>query len=178
MRNDYEDPDFEDGEEDAEDEWSDLDPEEREELDDMSFYNEIASQELTNEMAQLNNRELCEFMTWELDRVGFEKYTQTVFLGFEFTNQYVLHFYNSRENQTTKMTSGAGNIYALIDSWFKKTVSELMIEQLFGGLQTVTEEDMIDVNTNMLLDLVEWKQSVGLDLMKGTGEELESRREE
>lgn len=177
MLNDYEDPEFEDGEDDR-DEWGEFDPEEREELDNMSFYNEIASQELTNEMAQLNNRELCEFMTWELERVGFEKYTHTVFLGFEFTNQYVLHFYNSRENQTTKMGTGTGNIYALIDTWFKKTVSDLMIEQLFGGLQTVTEENMIDVTTNMLLDLVEWKNSVGLDLMRGSGEEPESRREE
>lgn len=166
MMNTYKDPDFDD------------DDEEDEERDDMYFYNEIASQELTNELGQLNNRELCEFMTWELDRVGFEKHTQTIFLGFEFTNQYVLQFYNSRENQTTKMATGAGNVYSLIDTWFKKTVSNLMVEELFGGLQTVTEEDMMDVTTNMLLDLVEWKQSVGLDLMKGRGEEPESRREE
>lgn len=175
MASDYEDQDFED---DGEDDWSDLDPEEREELEDMYFYNEIASQDFTNEMCQLNNRELCEFMTWELDRVGFEKHTQTIFLGFEFTNQYVLQFYNSRENQTTKMATGAGNVYSLIDTWFKKTVSNLMIDQLFGGLQTVTEEDLMDVTTNMLLDLVEWKQSVGLDLMSGRGEEPESLIEE
>ena len=174
----YEDPEFEDGDGEEGDEWNEFDAEEKERQEDMFFYNEMISRELTNEMAQLDNRELCEFMTWELDRVEFEKYSQMVFVGFEFSNQYVIQLYNSRENETTKMNTGAGNVYAFIDNWFKKTVSDLMLEQLFGGLHTATEEDMIDVNTNMLLDLVEWKQSVGLDLMRGRGEEPESRTEE
>lgn len=164
---DYENDDFEN---DDEGEYEDYeDPEEKERHDDMFFYNKIVSREITNELALLDNRDLLDFMVWELERVRFEEYSQTVLMGFEFTNQYVIHLYNIRENKTTKMNTGAGNIYSFIDAWFKKTVFDLMIEIMFGGLKTVTEEDMIDVNTNLLLDVVEWKTLRGIPLMEARG---------
>lgn len=164
---DYENDDFED---DDDGEYEDYeDPEEKERQNDMFFYNEMASREITNELALLDNRDLLDFMVWELERVKFEQYSQTVLMGFEFTNQYVIQLYNIRENKTTKMNTGAGNIYSFIDAWFKKTVFDLMIEIMFGGLKTVTEEDMIDVNTNLLLDMVEWKSLRGIPLMEARG---------
>lgn len=165
---DYENDDFENEDDDGE--YEDYgDPEEKERQNDMFFYNEIASREITNELALLDNRDLLDFMVWELERVRFEEYSQTVLMGFEFTNQYVIQLYNIRENKTTKMNTGAGNIYSFIDAWFKKTVFDLMIEIMFGGLKTVTEEDMIDINTNLLLDMVEWKTLRGIPLMEARG---------
>ena len=164
---DYDNDDLENDDDGEYDDYED--PEEKERHDDMFFYNEITSREITNELALLDNRDLLDFMVWELERVKFEEYSQTVLMGFEFTNQYVIQLYNIRENKTTKMNTGAGNIYSFIDVWFKKTVFDLMIEIMFGGLKTVTEEDMIDVNTNLLLDMVEWKTLRGIPLMEARG---------
>lgn len=175
MRN-YRDSDFDDNNEDGEN-WSEYDPED-EVSEDCAFYNDICSNELTNELALLDNRGLLEFITWELERLEFEKFSHTILVGLEFDGEYILQLYNVRENDAVKMRTGAGNVYSLIDGWFKNTVSELMIEQMFGGLHDMTEEDMIDINTNMLLDLVEWKQSNGIELMKARGEDPEHPEEE
>ena len=160
----------EDDDDDYEGEYEEYDEEEENAL----LLNECTSRDITHELVALNNDQLTEFLIWHLDKCGFEKISETQFVGFEFNGQYIISVYNLREDAIVKSATGAGNVYAFIDQWYKKIVGDLIVDELFGPLGDCTEKDMIDVNMSILLDIVEWKTEHKLPLVASKGDEPES----
>lgn len=138
------------------------------------FLNEITSRDITHELVALNNEQLTEFLIWHLDKCGFEDISETQFVGFEFNGQYLISVYNIREDAIVKSATGAGNVYAFIDQWYKKIVFDLMVDKLFGPMKDIDEQDMIDIRMQVLLDIVEWKQQNHIPLVGSKGDEPDS----
>lgn len=149
----YEDDDDDDEEEDFDGE--DFDSEEdREAL----LFNELTLRQINRELVCLDNRDLVEFLAWELDRLDFTDDSELVLVGIEFDTQYLLQFYNIREDKTVKTATGAGNIYMLVDGWIMKTLTDLYIDRLYGDLADVYPSDMTDCYMNILIDILDWKK--------------------
>lgn len=153
MREDFYEDDDDEYEED------DVPPEER----DASRFNDLMMAEITESMAQLSNRGLIECLCYVMDKIGFTESTELVLVGMEFDQQYMLQFYNVREDKTFKTLTGAGNIYMLLDGWVRKTLGDLYFYRIYGPLAEATEENSMDVWLNFMLDVEEWKKTAGLD---------------
>lgn len=137
----------------------DLSPEES----DACRFNDLVMAEITESMAQLSNRGLIECLCYIMDKIGFTDSTELVLVGMEFDKQYMLEFYNVREEKSFKTPTGAGNIYMLLDGWVRKTLGDLYFYRIYGALAEPTEENSMDVWLNFMLDVEEWKKMAGLD---------------
>lgn len=146
-------------EEDDDEYEDDVPPEER----DASRFNDLLMAEITESMAQLSNRELIECLCYVMDKLDFTESTELVLVGMEFDHQYMLQFYNVREDKSFKTPTGAGNIYMLLDGWVRKTLGDLYFYRIYGPLAEATEENSMDVWLNFMLDVEEWKKMAGLD---------------
>lgn len=151
--------------EDDDDEYGedDVPPEER----DACRFNDLVMAEITESMAKLSNRGLIECLCYIMDKIDFTESTELVLVGMEFDQQYMLQFYNVREDKTFKTPTGAGNIYMLLDGWVRKTLGDLYFYRIYGSLAEASEEACMDVWLNFMLDVEEWKKTVGLDQPPG-----------
>ena len=122
------------------------------------LFNELTLKQINRELVCLDNRYLLEFLTWEFDRLDFVDDTELVLVGIEFDTQYLLQFYNVREDKTVKTGTGAGNIYMLVDGWIMKTLTDLYIDRLYGDIADVYPSDMTDCYMNILIDILDWKK--------------------
>ena len=148
---------YDDDDDDDDDDFDGEDLESEEDRESLLF-NELAMKQIDRELVCLDNRDLLEFLTWELDRLGFIDDSELVLIGIEFDTQYLLQFYNIREDKTVKTATGAGNIYMLVDGWIMKTLTDLYIDHLYGDLADVYPSDMTDCNMNILIDILDWKK--------------------
>ena len=128
-------------------------------------YNELVIRQISDEICDLSNREFVTFMSEELDSLGFSDSSELILVGLKFSNgQYVIQFYNIREDQTVKSATGAGNFRMLVDGWVMKTITELQILKLYGELvDELSPSDLTDCYMNLLLDIIDWKQTQGSD---------------
>lgn len=152
MREDFEEDDDYEGE-------GDVPPEEQDAYD----FNDLLMKEITYSLAPLSNRELLDCLCYIMDKLDFTGTSELVLVGIEFTQQYMLQFYNVREDKTFKTPTGAGNIYSLLDGWVRKTLSDTYFYRLYGDLGESSEEASVDVWMNFMLDVQEWKMKVGLE---------------
>ena len=153
---------YEDDDDDEEDDFDGEDfvsDEDRETL----IFNELTLKQINRELVCLDNRYLLEFLTWEFDRLDFVDDTELVLVGIEFDTQYLLQFYNIREDKTVKTGTGAGNIYMLVDGWIMKTLTDLYIDRLYGDIADVYPSDMTDCYMNILIDILDWKKENEID---------------
>lgn len=157
-REDFDD-DFDDDGEEYEDDGEDLS-----EFDqDAPFFNECTLKQINHELVALPNRELLEFLQWELDKLHFTENSELVPVGIEFQGQYLLQFYNVREDKTVKTATGAGNIYMLVDGWILKTLTDLYVAELYGEMSPISPSDLSDCYTNILIDVLDWKSEMGIE---------------
>lgn len=153
----------EDFDDDDDDEYED-DGEDLSEFDqDALFFNECTLKQINHELVSLPNRELLEFLQWELDKLHFTENSELVPVGIEFQGQYLLQFYNVREDKTVKTATGAGNIYMLVDGWILKTLTDLYVAELYGEMGDVYPSDLSDCYTNILMDILDWKSEAGIE---------------
>ena len=159
MDDDEDDEDYMDEYDDDADSFDDdeLSPEEI----DAAKYNELVIRQLSDEICELTNRGMVEFLSEELDSLGFSESSELILVGLEFSNsQYVLEFYNIREDQTVKSATGAGNFRMLVDGWVLKTITELQVLNLYGELvDELKPSDLTDCYMNLLLDILDWKEA-------------------
>lgn len=134
-------------------------------MEDVNFFNDLTSADITRELVTLTNRELLEFLMWHLGVLDFCGNSELDLIGMEFNNQYILQFYNTREDKTIRVNTGSGNMYAFLDGWYKTTVTELYKERMYGPIESMDEELRTDIWMNILLDVVQWKQSNGIPLL-------------
>jgi hypothetical protein len=165
MSETYRDPfDDEDDDDDEElEEFDDGDREADEGEQDATFFNEITGKQIVHELVVLSNRELLEFLDWEFDRLGFTERTELALIGIDFDTCYILEFYNVREDKTVKTSTGAGNMFMLINGWVTKTLVEMMVERLYGDLADIWPSDLTDCYLNILMDVLDWKTETGLE---------------
>ena len=165
FRSDFEDDDDlfppEDREDDDGEDWEQegLSGEEREAL----FFNELLTKQITDELAALSNRQFVGFLGEELSAHGFDSVSELILVGMEFDGQYILQFYNVREDRVVKSGTGAGNIYVLIDDWVLKTVVDLLVNELYGDLADISQADLTDCYLGLLLDALDWKEKNGIE---------------
>lgn len=141
---------------------------------DASRFNDLLMSEITDSMAELPNRELLDCLCYIMDKLDFTENSELVLVGMEFDQQYLLQFYNVREDKTFKTPTGAGNIYMLLDGWVRKTLSDLYFYRLYGDFAEPSEEASMDVWLNFMLDVEEWKKTVGLDQPPGQQNDSEA----
>lgn len=134
-------------------------------MEDVNFFNALASTDITRELVTLTNRELLEFLIWHLSSLDFCGSSELELIGMEFNNQYILQFYNVREDKSIRVNTGSGNLYAFLDGWYKNTVTELYKERMYGPIEEMDDELRTDIWMNILLDVVQWKQSNGIPLL-------------
>ena len=84
------DEDFDDDEDEYEDDGEDLSEFDQDAL----FFNECTLKQINHELVSLPNRELLEFLQWELDKLHFTENSELIPVGIEFQGQYLLQFYN------------------------------------------------------------------------------------
>ena len=152
-REDFDDDDFDD---DDDDDLNELDQ-------DALFFNECTLKQINHELVALPNRELLEFLQWELDKLNFTDSSELIPVGIEFERQYILQFYNVREDKTVKTATGAGNIYMLVDRWILKTLTDLYVAELYGEIVDIYPSDLSDCYTNILIDVLDWKIETGIE---------------
>jgi hypothetical protein len=157
-REDFDD-DFDDDGEEFDDDGDDLTEFDQDAL----FFNECTLKQINHELVALPNRELLEFLQWELDKLHFTENSELVPVGIEFQGQYLLQFYNVREDKTVKTATGAGNIYMLVDGWILKTLTDLYVAELYGEIGDVYPSDLSDCYTNILIDVLDWKKEAGIE---------------
>ena len=128
-------------------------------------YNELVIRQISDELCELSNRDFVTFLSEELESLGFSDSSELILVGLKFSNgQYVIQFYNIREDQTVKSATGAGNFRMLVDGWVMKTITELQILKLYGELaDELKPSDLTDCYMNLLLDIIDWKQAQGSD---------------
>jgi hypothetical protein len=154
---DMDDDDDDDDLFDDEGDFEELGPEEIE----AAKYNELVIRQISDELCDMSNREFVAFLSEELDSLGFSDSSELILVGLEFSNgQYVIQFYNIREDQSVKSATGAGNLRMLVDGWVMKTVTDLQILKLYGELaDELRPSDLTDCYMNLLLDIIDWKQT-------------------
>ena len=153
-------------EEDDEDE--DLDSLDGEEsYDDVVLgYRDLLCREIVVELVSLTTDEMLDFLSWELDRYGFSDKTELELISIEFDKQYILGFWNLREEAEVRTATGAGNMHCFIDTWVLKNLSELIMDKLYGQLAD--------------LELVQWKADKKIPLIdaaKGSEDDDEPTEE-
>ena len=150
--------------EDFDDDFDDDDSEDLGEFDrDALFFNECTLKQINHELVSLTSRELLEFLQWELDKLHFTENSELIPVGIEFEGQYILQFYNVREDKTVKAATGAGNIYMLVDRWILKTLTDLYVAELYGEIVDIYPSDLTDCYTNILIDVLDWKSEMGIE---------------
>lgn len=169
--------DFEDQYDDDEDyddeEFEDLSEEDRDSI----LFNELALKQINHELVALSNRELIDFLSDELDDLGFTDESELVLIGIDFDAQYILEFYNVREDKTIKTGTGAGNIYMLVDGWILKTLTDLYAEKLYGELSDIYPSDLTDCYMNILTDVLDWKKENEIDSISSKSPDDEPRED-
>lgn len=158
MRSRYEEDDDDEVPEDWEGE-----PFEDEEEEEAFKFRDLCVKQISRDLGDLGTRELLEFLIWEMERLQYTEKTELCLIGITFDKQYILEFYNVREDSTVKTGTMAGNIYSLIDGWILKTLSELYIDELYSDLQDLDATDLVDPILNIMLDIEEWRQLQGFD---------------
>ena len=144
---------------DDEEEFEDEDGEILSEQDrDAILFNELIIKQIVRELVILDNRDILEFLEYEFDKLGFTDGTDLVLVGIEFDKQYILQFYNVREDKTVKTGTGAGNMHMLIDGWVLKTLCDLYFENLLGSMSDIYPSDSTDAYMNILIDVLDWKK--------------------
>lgn len=138
---------------------------------DAVLFNEITAKQINRELVSLSNRELLEFLQWELDKLKFTESSELVLVGIEFDDQYILQFYNVREDKTLKTATGAGNVYMLINGWILRTLTDLYVSELYGELGDVYPSDLTDCYLNILTDVLDWKSETGIEPISSTSPE-------
>lgn len=136
-------------------------PFENEEEEEAFKFRDLCVKQISRDLGELDTRDLLEFLIWEMERLHYTEKTELCLIGITFDKQYILEFYNVREDKTLKTGTMAGNIYSLIDGWILKTLSELYIDELYSDLQDLDATDLVDPILNIMLDLEQWKQEQG-----------------
>lgn len=133
--------------------------------DEILKYRDLLCHEIVVELCSLTTDELLEFLTWELDRLGFSDKTELELISIEFDKQYILGFWNLREEADVRTATGAGNMHCFIDTWVLKNLSELIMDKLYGQLAELELDDLIDPMMHILLDVVQWKTDKKIPLI-------------
>jgi hypothetical protein len=145
-------------EDDEEDEDLDSLDDGEESYDDVVLgYRDLLCREIVVELVSLTTDEMLDFLSWELDRYGFSDKTELELISIEFDKQYILGFWNLREEAEVRTATGAGNMHCFIDTWVLKNLSELIMDKLYGQLAELELDDLIDPMMHILLDVVQWK---------------------
>ena len=130
-------------------------------------YRDLLCREIVVELVSLTTDEMLDFLTWELDRYGFSDKTELELISIEFDKQYILGFWNLREEAEVRTATGAGNMHCFIDTWVLKNLSELIMDKLYGQLAELELDDLIDPMMHILLDVVQWKTDKKIPLIDG-----------
>lgn len=142
------------------------DDDELDEFDrDALFFNELLVQEIIVELSDLDNRALVDFLSLELEEHGFSRKSDLTLIGIDFDEQYILEFYNMREDKTVKSGTGMGSMRMLLDNWVLKTLVELVCDELYGSLGELEISDLSDCYLNILDDVIDWKRENGIGLV-------------
>ena len=150
---------------DEDDEFGD-EGEELDEFDqDALFFNELLAQEIIVELSDLDNRALVDFLSGELEDHGFSRKSDLILIGIDFDKQYILEFYNTREDKTVKSGTGMGSMRMMLDKWVLKTLAELVCDELYGCLGELEISDLTDCYLNILDDVIDWKRENGIGLV-------------
>lgn len=153
-------------EEDDEDEDLDSLDDGEESYDDVVLgYRDLLCREIVVELVSLTTDEMLDFLSWELDRYGFSDKTELELISIEFDKQYILGFWNLREEAEVRTATGAGNMHCFIDTWVLKNLSELIMDKLYGQLAELELDDLIDPMMHILLDVVQWKTDKKIPLI-------------
>jgi hypothetical protein len=155
-------------EEDDEDEDLDSLDDGEESYDDVVLgYRDLLCREIVVELVSLTTDEMLDFLTWELDRYGFSEKTELELISIEFDKQYILGFWNLREEAEVRTATGAGNMHCFIDTWVLKNLSELIMDKLYGPMAELELDDLVDPMMHILLDVVQWKTDKKIPLIDG-----------
>jgi hypothetical protein len=153
-------------EDDEEDEDLDSLDDGEESYDDVVLgYRDLLCREIVVELVSLTTDEMLDFLSWELDRYGFSDKTELELISIEFDKQYILGFWNLREEAEVRTATGAGNMHCFIDTWVLKNLSELIMDKLYGQLAELELDDLIDPMMHILLDVVQWKTDKKIPLI-------------
>ena len=157
-----------------EDVWDDEDDEDLEEPwdeggdsreDEILKYRDLLCHEIVVELCSLTTEELLDFLTWELDRLGFSDKTELELISIEFDKQYILGFWNLREESEVRSGTGAGNMQSLVDGWILKNLTDLILDKMHGPMCELELDDLVDPLLHILLDVVQWKTDKKIPLI-------------
>lgn len=156
---------FEEDDEDDED-LDSLDDGDEESYDDVVLgYRDLLCHEIVVEMCSLTTDEMLEFLTWELDRLGFSDKTELELISIEFDKQYILVFWNLREESEVRSGTGAGNMQSLVDGWILKNLTDLILDKMHGPMAELDLDDLVDPLLHILADVVQWKTDKKIPLI-------------
>lgn len=135
--------------------------------DEILKYRDLLCHEIVVELCSLTTDELLEFLTWELDRLGFSDKTELELISIEFDKQYILGFWNLREESEVRSGTGAGNMQSLVDGWILKNLTDLILDKMHGPMCELELDDLVDPMMHILLDVVQWKTDKKIPLIDG-----------
>lgn len=135
--------------------------------DEILKYRDLLCHEIVVELCSLTTDELLEFLTWELDRLGFSDKTELELISIEFDKQYILGFWNLREESEVRSGTGAGNMQSLVDGWILKNLTDLILDKMYGPMCELDLDDLVDPLLHILTDVVEWKFDRKIPLVDG-----------
>ena len=137
--------------------------------DEILKYRDLLCHEIVVELCSLTTEELLDFLSWELDRYGFSDKTELELISIEFDKQYILGFWNLREESEVRSGTGAGNVQSLVDGWILKNLTDLILDKMHGPMCELDLEDLVDPLLHILLDAVQWKTDKKIPLVDGAG---------
>ena len=135
--------------------------------DEILKYRDLLCHEIVVELCSLTTEELLDFLTWELDRLGFSDKTELELISIEFDKQYILGFWNLREESEVRSGTGAGNMQSLVDGWILKNLTDLILDKMHGPMCELELDDLVDPLLHILLDVVQWKCERKIPLVDG-----------